>query len=96
VCNVFSFGGTGANVNQARLISCSSYLNLWVEVLGLQVGATMSISELLNHLPYNYSLAIEMQPSNINFFFCFVLFCFLLFLETGFLCVALAVLELTL
>ena len=49
VCNVFSFGGTGANVNQARLISCSSYLNLWVEVLGLQVGATMSISELLNH-----------------------------------------------
>jgi hypothetical protein len=28
--------------------------------------------------------------------FCFVLFCFVLFFKTGFLCVALAVLELTL
>jgi hypothetical protein len=30
------------------------------------------------------------------FFFFFVLFCFVLFFETGFLCVALAILELTL
>lgn len=50
VCVCFmSFGETGANVNQESLISCSSCLNLSVEVLGLQVSATMSISELLNH-----------------------------------------------
>jgi hypothetical protein len=56
---------------------------------------------VLDQIPY---LAVKLFESVITFWpqiilvlFCFVLFCFVLFFfETGFLCVALAVLELTL
>jgi hypothetical protein len=41
-------------------------------------------------------LCLSYSPTLIFVLFCFVLFCFVLFFKTGFLCVALAVLELTL
>jgi hypothetical protein len=46
---------------------------------------------------FQFSLTLRFLTYFFVFFFVFVLFCFvLLFFETGFLCVALAVLELTL
>jgi hypothetical protein len=48
--------------------------------------------------PFLHPMAIPLGqlPNKLNFFFVFVFFCFFVFFETGFLCVALAVLELTL
>jgi hypothetical protein len=50
---------------------------------------------------FNFHMSFKLSTISKYFWFCFfvclfVLFCFVLFFETGFLCVALAVLELTL
>jgi hypothetical protein len=55
---------------------------------------------VISHTHMEIRRNVSKQNRDYEFLFCFVLFCFVLFcfvlFETGFLCIALAVLELTL